>query len=404
MEDILFLGSNSSYETFKKKHHIDDIDHDEEEQKEEANAPKSAKVLSKENLREITDDEITILRRTRTAYDYNEVRMQSKLEFYDTYYNDNDVSKELKAVRQIRRVYKIYSDYLDAIQRRNDYIDFLVDKYGGPDEFNKKLLMGFVKDWIPPMPILSSKCPEYDLYKAGQLPNAKEEEVDPQFKFEVLESMQKALEEDGIEVRVDSDVVTSIGDIRLYEQTQSEAADYYKNYRGSSVSSSISDLESLNRVFRSWYKDDGLHEETHEIFKNAPENIRKRFLEHCNYKEPGLLTKIASGEEIEEPAPNPNEMVFDERTGRNMTRIEHEKRELIRLMASSGWSESRMMNYQSVGSTLERMRHRSKPSKKRRVASYDDNLPDINLHDDLETLYCDDEQFLSTLSGFMKGD
>ena len=395
----LFFGTNDSYEEYKRKNQLKDTEDDIREKEVKKVAPSNAKkdVLALDTLKPISDETMKILRRTRCAHVYDEVYMQSSLDFYDEYYNDTEASPELKAARQIRRVYKKYSEYLDAIRIRIAYIDTLVDKYGGEDQFSQKLSMGLVKDWIPPNPTLSKRCPDYEMFISGMIPLPTQ--VAPEGTAnKVLESMLEELSD--TELEISFDVETSIGVINNYKDiTESEYADHYNR----DISVSRNDMDSLNKVFRSWYKSEDNTSNKHELFKNAPENIKKRFLEYCAYNEPGLLTRLKNGEEIKEPEPNPNEMVHDSKTGKAMTRREFENRELIRLQAKFGWSESRLLNYSQIGSKLERASRKKKARKKRSGLSTN-AFDAINSPNGLDPMYSDNDYLMESLSSMMRGD
>lgn len=399
----LFIGSKSSYEKHLRTNNIESEDAEDikSSNSKESEKRKNVAVLSKETLKPISDDMLNILKRTRTIHDYNTVYMQSSLEFYDEYYNDNEASEELKAARQIRRVYRVYLDYIKAIDIRNAYIDTLIEKYGGEDTFQSKLSMGLVKDWIPKMPILSKKCPDYEMYLSGLIP-IESETLPEGTTQEVIDSMQKEL--DGVELEESFDIETCIGMVDDYnEYVESIYNEYGLGRNSKSNTVTISDLEELNKVFKSWYKPDT--GETEQImFKNAPENIKKRFLEYCSFNEPGLLNKVGHGEEIEPELPDMNEMVYDEKTGKNMTRKELMQRQTIRLMAQNGWSESRLLNYSNVGSRLEKMKRKKKVSRKRKRPSnelFDDIM---NSPTGADPIYSDNEYMSDAFLRLMRGE
>ena len=396
----LFIGSKRSYEEFKKDKNIrvDEPEENESDGKPEKREVSTATELSKDTLTKIDDDTMVILKRTRCAHPYDEVYMQSSLEFYDDYYNDTEMSPELKAARQIRRTYKRYVDYLNALQVRSDYIDTIIDKHGGDDNFYRKLNMGMIKDWIPPMPILSKRSDDYELYLSGIIPVSSEMLPDGTVN-DVLEAMNEDLSD--VELDKSFDVETRIGVINNYEEfVDSMYESYGFNRRGGTVT--VSDLEELNNIFKSWYKNDD-KTETREMFKNAPENIRKRFLNYCSYTEPGLLARIANGGEIEEELPDMKELVHDPKTGKSMTRQELWEREQIRLLAKNGWSESRLLNYSNVGSTLERMSRKKKPSKKRKRPG-NEFMDSMNSPDGLDPMYSENEYMSDAFMRLMNGE
>lgn len=403
----LFLGSKRSYDSYKRKNKIQDEEDLESKHKSrqqpgaKQEVKKNVAVLSLDNLKPISDDVMKILRRTITINPYEEVMMQSSLEFYDQYYNDTGMSDELKEARQIRFMYRSYSDYLNAIATRNRYIDSLVEKYGGEDAFNNKLSIGLVKDWIPPLPTLSKKAADYELYLAGIVPLPTTKAPDGTID-ETLKAMQEDMGED-VEFEYGCDTVPSIGEIRAYEEAMNS---YTEGYTYTSNRSTINDLEELNKVFRSWYKKDSSSSTGHELFKNAPENIRKRFLEYCSYNEPGLLARLGSGEEIPEPTTDPNEMVHDAVTGRTMSRKELESRQQIRAMADAGWSESRLLNYANVGSSLEIAARKPRKSRKRRnIAVSEDLYRGMDAMTGIDPMYTsDNDALIDQLTAMMRGD
>lgn len=401
----LFIGSKSSYEDYKREKHID-VREEEEEDKQELKPVKKEKTkvseLSKDTLKEISDETLTMLKRTFCIHDYEEIYMQSSLDFYDEFYNDVNISDELKEVRQIRRVYKIYSDYLNAMEIRDKYIDSIIEKYGGENLFYQKLSMGLVKDWIPQTPVLSKKSPDYEMYLSGVIPSI--DEVLPEGSIEeVMDEMSEELKD--VELEKDFGIVTEIGMVNYYNEIMDDYLGSYGIPSRRSNPVTVSDLNELNRVFASWYKKDTGTTE-HELFKNAPENIKKRFLSYCSYNEPGLLAKIGKGEEIEEPIPDPNEMVHDSVTGKSMTRRELENRQLIRLLAKNGWSESRLRNYMNIGSKLERMTRKKKVSRKRRKRSGTDEtaFDSMNNPTGLDSIYSENESISDAFMRLMNGE
>lgn len=409
----IFIGTKSTYEKLmKEKHNIDvDLSKEDEENSEKPNKPKkNTTVLSKETLKELDEESMKILKRARTVHDYEEVFMQSSLDFYDEFYNNENVSEELKAVRNIRRAYKVYSDYIDAMNARNAYIDSLVEKYGGEAEFNKKLAYGMIKDWIPRVPVLSKKCPEYSLYLSGMLPNQCETLPEGTSK-KVLKAMQDELEELGIETEMSYDVETNIGVINRYNAMLDEEYANYGIDRRNKNTVTVSDLNQLNDIFRSWYKPDGNGEPTQELFRNAPSKIRERFENECAFNEPGLLSKMVNeGYVPEEPEPDLNELVYDEVTGRRMTRKELGDRERIRLLASFGtWSEARLLHYNRVGETLVNKARVKKPKRtgrRKRQFDYDDEFVDENMNSPTGTdpTYSDNESLADAFMRLMRGD
>ncbi len=400
LDDLnIFFGDTNSYEEYKKTHNITDTDDDEENQQEEEKekiVPKM--VLSKETLKKIDDETMKILRRTRCVNDYEEVFMQSSMEFYDEYYLKEDVPPELIKARAVRRIYRDYSKYLNAIKDRNAYIDTLIEKYG-EDKFLKNLSLGLINEWIPPMPILSRRAKDYDLYLAGIIPTEKESLPDDAL-FTVMDGLREELGD--VELIQMSGPETSIGEINL---VNSISANTEGCYRGSYGTSGVQNLDELNKIFHSWYKSDKTSDGERQFFKNAPENLRKRFDEWSAYNERGLLARIANGEQIEEEPVNMNETVYDEKTERPMTRREFEQRQVIRFLGKHGWSESRLLNYQNIGSALEKGQRKRKSRRRKRIGA--DEIDMSSFYNDdtgLDPMYSENEAILDSIYNLMRRD
>lgn len=90
---------------------------------------------------------------SETSEDYGifEPRIQ---DFGDNYHlSDAEVYSEAsQAVRNVRRKYRNYADYIEAVSIVNEYFEELKEKYGGEKEFKLALELGFVKDFLPPIP------------------------------------------------------------------------------------------------------------------------------------------------------------------------------------------------------------------------------------------------------------
>lgn len=398
----LFVGSKDSYKRMaEKSHKVVEEDSEDSPNKQSLDKKNPNRVvLSKDTLTQIDEETLTILRRTRCVHDTEDVYMQASLEFYDEYYNDTEASPELKKARQIRRVYRRYADYLEASRIRTEYIDSLIDKYG-EDTFIQKMQMGMIKDWIPPIPIMSKKSDDYDMFVSGIMPMTMKTLPEGTAK-EVLDAMSEELED--VELIRECDVETSIAFAKFVEESMEDST--YRSYNYSD--NTVQNLAALNNIFKSWYKPD--KKEEHELFRNAPENIRKRFLEQAAFNQPGLLDKIMHGEEIEEPLPDMNQMVNDPVTGRTMTRGEFEKRQVIRFLVNSGWNESRLLNYQRVGSELERKPRKKKAAKKRRGPKTVNEISGMygnfmnEPSGDIDPMYSDNELLMDSLRHLMRGD
>lgn len=389
-DGVVFAGTKQSHREFKRLHNIEDTPEENQQQKEHGKTVVTKTVLSKDTLKPLDEETLKMLRRTRCASNYLEVFMQPQLDFYDRYYNETNASPELKAARQIRRMYRYYEEYLKAIDIRNAYIDTLIDKYG-EDDFMKKLQLGILQDWIPPVPILSKSAEDYDLYMAGLNPLAICETLPEDAILEVLKQMQRDF--DDTEIDDTCDVETSMGMVKEYGELE-EVSDRRTD---------ISNLEDLARTFKSWYVEESRAAGGREMFKNAPENIKKRFEEEKPYMFPGLLTRLCHGEEIEEPIINLNESVRDEVTGKTMTRGELMQRESIRLLDKAGWSDVKLLKYQEIGSILQRTARKRRPRRKHR-GDNEELVSFMNAPEGIDPIYADSEELMSSLSALMRGD
>lgn len=383
----LFIGSKKDYQRLLREHHKSDkfANEKEDDGNDEFDKTENSTVivLSKDSLQPIDEETLNMLKRTRTKHDYNEVFMQSSIEFYDEFYNSTTMSKELAAARQIRRIYKDYEAYLEAVDIRNAYIDTLIDKYGGEDEFERKLSWGFVEDWIPKMPILSKKCKDYDLYKANMLPRSMFMSPKGDVKG-TLEAWQEYMAD--TELTITYGVETNMAVIRNYEAYMDLAfADLPAKY-DKKKTVTIDDLNGLTNTFNSWYdgsNNSGDSDDDEDMyFRNSPENIEKRYYNQSYYHRPGLLYSLmCEGGEIPEEEPDPNEMVYDEETGRMITREKLNELEFIRLMGRTGWDTVKVKRHFETVSSLDTMLRRSKPRRRRNKAPMTESYSHPSLFD-----------------------
>lgn len=75
-------------------------------------------------------------------------------DFEDDYHVPDEIlyPDEDKLITNVRRRYKDYSDYTAAILLVESYMNKLLEKYGGLQNFKAMFSMGFVREYIPPMP------------------------------------------------------------------------------------------------------------------------------------------------------------------------------------------------------------------------------------------------------------
>lgn len=393
---IIYFGDEKGFEQFKKDHKIANDNSDEEEEKKPEESPKVSQktVLSVATAKKLDDDTLRILRRTRCVHDYNEVFMQANIDFYDDYYNrTEEMSEELRAARNIRRIYRSYKKYLEAVRTYYAYIDSLIDKYGEKD-FMHKVQLGLIREWIPAFPLLSKSADDYDMFEAGILPTA-----EPHFsEEETNEFIHTWLQEhEGIECDVRGGIETSTALIN--ELTEDEDSPYTR--RQSQLCGSLDEVQNL---WKSWYVSDGAGSAARELFKNAPENRKKRAEREIYYYAPGLLQKFMSGQDAQEDVKiNPNEMVKDEVTNRAMTRDEYAKRTFVRFMSEFGWSEQRLLNYMNIANSLDKARLKRSANKKRRRKVEEEDVVDFDTRG-IDPMYSDHEELMSSIFKLTKGD
>ena len=336
--------------------------------------------LSYDDIGVISDEMLDLLQRTRNRHDPYTVYMQSNPDFYDQTYNrSEDEIKDLNLLndaKQILRVYKRYSKYAHAVETRNKYMEMLIDKYGGEDRFQLYLNTGLVTDWIPPVPIFSKAAPphEYELYmNNGMVIHTSEWDDD-----KLLELANQMAEERGVNYEslgITGGISTRYYIQKIYDPDENRDAPitYSRSNNNTKFDGvSIDDIEALRQKFTNWYKADVKPELTksnskREYFKDSPNAIRERYYT-------GAITDIdnetilalLNGQEIAGDDEDYNAMVTDPITHRPMTVGELKKREFIRFMKDSGWSELRLMNLMNVGSQSERaMLERRRKGKKR---------------------------------------
>lgn len=376
----MFIGFSEDYEEYKKED-------------KKTNTVGDANKIAFDDIPNISEDDLLILRQTRLKHNPYDVYMQSDVSFYDTHYNmtDSDMGLEideefLQEVKGIRRVYKDYAKYLYAISIREEYLDLLVDKYGGEEIFLTYLQTGLVKDWIPPKPLYAKNSPDYKNFLAGKLGRVNTDWDDDS----IIEAMEELFDELGLteedikSMKVHADVL--VDPILLNNSTivgdQSPAM--YRVSSGSNNSFdgvSTSNLSELQRVIQSWMTGEPESNANSQIDKSKMFNLTADAIREAYYTAPivdggGLANAIKNG--VQEEELDPNEMLIDSVTGRPMTRADLNRREFIRFLSSgSDWNELRLMKHLGVGSNFElklleqKRRSRTKNKKKAQSFMYD---------------------------------
>ena len=402
--DIIFFGSKESYNDYKKKNHIEDDPEDNESGESTEESQQRANnsiILDRDHLTDLDEETFNMLRRTRIVHkDYDTVYMQSSMDFYDKFYHDTEIPQVVMDALNIRRVYKKYPDFLKAMEARENYISYIIEKHGGIDAVNRKMAFCPIDEYMPPKPILSKKCPEYELYVSGIRPDTEEGISDEEFK-KLVESYSESA---GDNLIITGGVLDNKGMLDFIEDQIDEQAKSL-GLTGRKKTVSFNDLNELQRIFDSWYtEDDNKNNNNHpEFFRNSPENIRKRFMDQRALEEPNLLYAYSIGKEPDDQNNlDPNEMVVDPVTNKVMPRKKVLMLEQIRELGKYGWSEKRLRDYRIADNRLKR--HRKKRiSRKRGRRNSTDFLNGALGATGIDPMYSDNESIADDFMKLMRG-
>lgn len=399
-----FFGTKSEYETYKKENKIAKEDKKEEPVEDVNKTP--VRVISYDDAEIVDENTLRMLRRTRHRYDARTVYMQSDVTFYDSFYTSSDESliddKELlNEARAIRRVYKSYPEYMHAMDIRDMYIDALQEKVGNDLLFHSLASYGKIY-WFPPMPIYSKRAVDYEDGRYGIIDTSEVFGCDDDEIEDVLNDWYKykQLPENPGDINAEFSVATDPYTIAL-GNTEREP----KNAGSTSVN--LADIDELQRIFRSWNQDDTSKQKdtkttlNQRAFSRTPERIIHDYYVSQLPKFSQSFSDMVAGV----PAPstyNPNEMVYDDVSGKPMSRKEYESRRLLRQLKDAGWSDNvQMMRLLGVGSSREYAimmnKQRKKKRKSNKVArSYSDNgdtgiygtenIENLEVYSDLDSL------------------
>ena len=395
---MAFIGMQEDYDKYKES---DSYKEKERTEMSEVNR------IAYDNMEPISDEDLLILQQSRTRHDPYSVFMHSDLEFYDNFYNlevgNSEDDELLKEVRGIRRLYKNIPDYLYATHIRDLYINRLVEKYGGEEMYTLYLGAGQIKDWVPPIPLLSKHAEGYDLFKQGIIDYTVNEYNDEAMN----EIVDKFAEEIDLEdMKVIGGVETRRYALMMGRLVDPDNSDKIVRYGGNNAAIggvTVSDLQGLQKMFRSWYRDDEEEnnaEENKEYFSRTENAIRAEYYSRCPDSSNGDLRRILNSDTpidfTEEE--DLDEMVIDSETQLPMTRGELRKRQFIRHLASLGWNDVRLMRAMDVGSEYElkilnEKRRRNKKSKKKAASFMNsiagEDIMNVNTIDELDKLLFD---------------
>lgn len=355
-----FIGMVDDYEEMKK----------EQEKQEEASVKDIQKnTIAYDGLPDLSEEHLHILRTAILRHDPCVVYMHSDLSFYDDFYNvkeETNVEEDelLTKVKNIRRVYLKYDEYEDAMVLRDDYMERLINKYGGPNLFMMYARAGVVKEWIPPRPSFSKNANEreYNAYlNDGYIEKCKVD--DP-------EALSRELAECGRRRGIDPNntyscsrlntdrEISLMGRDKLSYSYDSSVATRYDYENGYIDNTQANDVVGLQALFRGWFNEQEKNAKAKnqkDFFSRTPEAIKARYYGQGLIDTGNMLADaIERGYfQMEDDEEDLDSMVVDAETGKVMTRKELKKREFIRDMKTMGWSDVKLMQHFDVGSKYE---------------------------------------------------
>lgn len=363
---MAFIGLEEDYEEYKKENHVAD----------NGETVEDGNTLYYLNMEPISDEDIKLLKQVRTKHDPYTVYMQNDVEFYDDFYFDTgEVDQEhqwvISEARQIRRICREYSEYLYANYVRDQYFEYLKEKYG--DMFDIYYSNGLISDWMPPVPIfVNSSMEDIESVLNGVL------EINDFDDDALIEYIGKYTDQDVI------DNMKVIGGVETRRNVILHAGDSNSDFGGvrtvggvnSKIGSvNVNDLDELQTMFRGWYQEE--KEELEEVnknqfFKDTPSVIIEEYYSRDALDSEGEFEDALNKGyfDADDDDYNPNEMIIDSSSKIPMTRAEQRKRKFIRTLEKQGWNPVQLMKQMNVGSSyeirlLEEKNRRKKLSKKK---------------------------------------
>ena len=362
---MAFIGYTEDYEKYKET---------DEAKKESNQQSEEGTVLDSDTVEPISDEDLLIITQSHaTRHDSSTVYMQSDVGFYEKYYNDtnNDEDDELyQEVRNIRRVYKDYLKFMYATHVRDMYMESLYEKYGGIDRFATMNSIGAVKEFIPPIPSLSRRCEDYELYLRGDMP-LMIGEFDEDY---ILSQIDKYVEDLDIEgMRVVTKVLTNRIDRANMELQTQDTTKIRKSSNNTISGVSVNDLQELQQLFTSWYHPDeqkttSVNHQQKDFFCDSPEKIEEAYYSYAPANIKGEFDKIVETGHCDDiPDHDPDDMIVDPKTNTPMTYAEYKRRTFIQEISEMGWDSLKLMRKMGVGSSYElRMLEQKKRGNKKR--------------------------------------
>lgn len=314
----------------------------------------------------VTEEEINMLNNIKLRNNPDVICMQEDFSFYDDYYLSNVKIDDvlLAEARKIRRIYRDYEKYMYACYIREKYLSCLEEKYGTDTllRYTKNNTIMVPRDvFIPPYPIYSKNAKDYDAVMSGTY-TPKQEDIDPPSEEELMRVMDSLKESLGRNVGIETTpggILTFRPGLALYD---GENITHSSKWSGPS-SVSVTDLDSLQKMIRSWHrKEDAKMEQTRSRipFPKSEEGIKQWYLNELAYVIEDYMAK-------ENQEDDENEMTYDEISKKPMTKKELNRRKTLRMLANNcGWDMVKLMSQLNVGSKMERkvMRNKQKGKKK----------------------------------------
>ena len=361
----MFFGSREDELIYYAKKGVDAPDRPEADKPKEEEEVE-IQVLDLATLEPITDAERRILSRTRCEHDPMTVYMQSDINFYDAFYNEESIDNPiLKQVRSLRKVYRDYRKYKDALAIRDAYLDHLLEtQYGGDVELFNMLVLHAKggSTWVPPRPIFNNTTGktiaelDHDLLDIGSLwEKPSEEKIEQIVDYWNQQSGIDLEHVKGIytEPLLDVDVIFGVQDVVDELREMEESANRKRKQMVSNINSNIKD------IIRSWYDTapSQNEEDTSRFFRYTPEKLEKLYYESMiEYELDPRLSQIMTNPDANVNMSNydPDAIVYDPETNRPMKASELDKRKMVRMLGKCGWNELEMMKRFDIGTRHER--------------------------------------------------
>ena len=337
-----------------------------------ANPKTAAYVIGGNNANgEVTvlDSEFALLDNVLIRDDPEVIYMQQDVGFYDSYYlSEVRIDDDLLAeARKIRRIYRNYTKYMYACYIREKYLSCIEEKYKLDTvlKYTGSETIVIPRDvFIPPYPIYSKNAEDYEKVMNGNYLPDEDTEFEMPSTEEIEELMDSLLSYTG---RDTMDISSVPGGIETYRPVLEfyDNDDISHSSRYSHPSSvSITDLDALQKMIRSWHKKEEADEEQTRAripFPKSEEGVRQQYMDELAYY-------IADHIDDANKEPDENEMVYDEVTRKPMTRKELQRRKFLRMLSEDcGWDMVKLMSQLNVGSKMERKILRNKKKNKKKA-------------------------------------